>query len=357
MRHPSQDPVVPTGEWLLTKQVNEVNVLFMAARNGKPVADLSRNDIVVRDDGKAPKAILGFRNEQKLPLRVGVVIDTSSSVTSRFRFEQSAASAFFHQAMNRDSDLGFVMGFENHPTVTQDFVADPDLLSQGCGAADPWEGEPHSTMRSVPRCQKLLHRPEQDMVARVLVVLSDGQNNAGEVSLERAIDAAQEAEVTIYAISTNYSTASAGTKISPQVRETRISASWQSRPAVECSIRPIQRQWQKPLQKSARSCAAGTLFPTSRQISPLTAAFEESTLKLEKLEKSWRFMREKDIVPGSRPRSVTISPGQTGTKSFPCDSLRSKYCGSNFLVLYKPDWYKPDISVVQFSVVAPGGPL
>jgi VWFA-related protein len=44
------------------------------------------------------------------------------------------------------------------------------------------------------------------MVARVLVVLSDGQNNAGEVSLERAIDAAQEAEVTVYAISTNYST-------------------------------------------------------------------------------------------------------------------------------------------------------
>ena len=53
-------------------------------------------------------------------------------------------------------------------------------------------------------CQKLRNHPEQDMVARVLVVLSDGQNNAGEVTLERAIDAAQEAEVTIYAISTNY---------------------------------------------------------------------------------------------------------------------------------------------------------
>ena len=55
-------------------------------------------------------------------------------------------------------------------------------------------------------CQKLRNRPEQDMVARVLVVLSDGQNNAGEVTLKRAIDAAQEAEVTIYTISTNYTT-------------------------------------------------------------------------------------------------------------------------------------------------------
>ena len=48
--------------------------------------------------------------------------------------------------------------------------------------------------------------PEQDVVARVLVVLSDGDNNAGEVTLERAVDAAQKAEVTICTISTNYNT-------------------------------------------------------------------------------------------------------------------------------------------------------
>src|SRR5690242_75056 len=204
-----QDPEIPTGEWLLTKQVNEVNVLFVAAHNGEPVANLSRNDIVVRDDGKAPKAILGFRNEQELPLRVGVAIDTSSSVASRFRFEQAAASAFFRQAMKRNSDLGFVMGFENYPTVTQDFVADPDLLSQGVEKLTIGGGTAlYDAVRA--GCQKLLYRPEQDVVARVLVVLSDGQNDAGEVSLEGAIDAAQEAEVTIYAISTNYSMWSTG---------------------------------------------------------------------------------------------------------------------------------------------------
>ena len=196
---------VSSGEWLLTKQVNEVNVLFVATRKGKAVGDLSRNDISVRDDNKPPIAILGFRTELELPLRVGVAIDTSSSVTSRFRFEQDAASAFFRQALNRDGDLGFVMGFENHLTVTQDFVGDPDLLSQGVERLTLGGGTAlYDAVRTA--CQKLLHRPEQDMVARVLVVLSDGQNNAGEISLERAIDAAQEAEVTIYAISTNYST-------------------------------------------------------------------------------------------------------------------------------------------------------
>jgi Ca-activated chloride channel family protein len=194
---------VSTGEWLLTKQVTEVNVLFVALHSGQPVGDLSQSDLSVEDDNKPPAAVLGFRTERDLPLRVGLVIDTSSSLTSRFRFEQDAASAFLRQAVNREHDLGFVLGFSNHPTVTQDFVGDPDLLSQGVARLTIGGGTAlYDAVRT--SCQKLVHRPEQDVVARVLVVLSDGQNNAGVVSLDGAIDAAQEAGVTIYAISTNY---------------------------------------------------------------------------------------------------------------------------------------------------------
>jgi Ca-activated chloride channel homolog len=196
-------PPLSTGEWLLTTQVNEVNVLFVAAHKGQTVAELSQEDISVLDDNKPPAAILGFRNGQKLPLRVGVAIDTSNSVTSRFRFEQAAASTFFHQAMKREGDLGFVMGFENHVTIAQDFVGDPNALAQGVQRLKIGGGTAlYDAVRSA--CQKMAHRQEQDMVARVLVVLSDGQNNAGSVTLERAIDAAQEADVIVYSISTNY---------------------------------------------------------------------------------------------------------------------------------------------------------
>jgi hypothetical protein len=65
-----------TGEWLLRKQVNEVNVFFFAAHKGKPIADLSQNDISVQDDNKSAAAILHFRAEQALPLRVGVAFRT-----------------------------------------------------------------------------------------------------------------------------------------------------------------------------------------------------------------------------------------------------------------------------------------
>jgi Ca-activated chloride channel family protein len=193
------EPPLPTGLWLLT---THVNVLFIAAHKGKSVSDLSRDDISVRDDNKPPAALLGFRTEQELALRVGVAIDTSSSLTSCFRFEQAAASAFFHEVLTRPGDLGFVMGFENYATVTQDFVGDPNLLSEGVQRLRVGGGTAlFDAVRTA--CQKMVHREEHDSVARVLVVLSDGQNNAGAVTLERAIDAAQEADVIIYTINTN----------------------------------------------------------------------------------------------------------------------------------------------------------
>src|SRR5690348_5778806 len=64
-------PQMPGSEWSFTKEVNEVNVLFVATRHGKFIRDVSQKDITVLDDKKAPAAIVGFRTEQGLPLRIG----------------------------------------------------------------------------------------------------------------------------------------------------------------------------------------------------------------------------------------------------------------------------------------------
>jgi VWFA-related protein len=189
------------GGWSLKKEVNEVHVLFMATHDNKPV-ELNQTDVSVRDDNKEPAAIVGFRTEHELPMRVGMVIDTSSSVTSRFRFEQAAASIFLRQAV-RPGDMAFVMGFDNYTHLTQDFSDNPELLAQG---VERLKADGGTALYEAVRvaCRKLQRHPEQDMVARVLVILSDGQNNAGVAALKDAIQAAQEAEVTIYAVSTNY---------------------------------------------------------------------------------------------------------------------------------------------------------
>ena len=51
---------IPTGEWLLTKEVTEVNVFFVAARKGRPAGNLSQDDISVRDDNKPPAPFCAF---------------------------------------------------------------------------------------------------------------------------------------------------------------------------------------------------------------------------------------------------------------------------------------------------------
>jgi hypothetical protein len=50
-----------------------------------------------------------------------VLIDTSGSVQPRFSFEKRAAARFLQQMLSNPSDLGFVAGFAEKSTVTQDF--------------------------------------------------------------------------------------------------------------------------------------------------------------------------------------------------------------------------------------------
>ncbi len=79
----------------IKKRVDEVNVLFIATdRHGKFVRNLNEKDFTILDDHKPPQAIDSFRRETDLPLQLGLLVDTSGSVRSRFDFEQEAAVSF-----------------------------------------------------------------------------------------------------------------------------------------------------------------------------------------------------------------------------------------------------------------------
>jgi hypothetical protein len=74
--------------------VDEVAIFFTATDHGRSVTNLTSSEIQIRDNSQHPESILSFRNESELPLRLGLIIDTSNSVTDRFRFEQEAATKF-----------------------------------------------------------------------------------------------------------------------------------------------------------------------------------------------------------------------------------------------------------------------
>jgi len=185
-------------------RVNEVNVLFIATdKHGKFVRDLNQGDFAILDDHKPPQAILNFRRETDLPLHMGLLVDTSGSVGSRFEFEQTAATAFLQHTLRKGYDRAFVTGFSTHSQVAQDFTDNVTLLSTGVHKLRNGGGT--ALYDAVYRACKekfLKDRPDRP-VRKAIVIVSDGEDNQSEFSKAQAIEMAQRAEVIIYAISTD----------------------------------------------------------------------------------------------------------------------------------------------------------
>jgi Ca-activated chloride channel family protein len=188
----------------IKKRVDEVNVLFIATdHRGKFVRNLNQGDFTILDDHKPPQAILNFRRETDLPLELGLLVDTSGSVRSRFDFEQEAVVSFLQQTLRPNFDKAFVMGFNSHSQVTQDFTDNVRLLETGVRGLHNGGGT--ALYDAIYRaCREKLGKERSDHpVRRAIIVVSDGEDNQSEVSRSLAIEMAQRAEVIIYAISTD----------------------------------------------------------------------------------------------------------------------------------------------------------
>jgi Ca-activated chloride channel family protein len=74
---------------------NEVNLIFTVTdKHGHYIPNLRQSDFALLDDQKAPAKVNSFHQQINLPLRVGIVIDASTSIRSRFQFEQQSATSF-----------------------------------------------------------------------------------------------------------------------------------------------------------------------------------------------------------------------------------------------------------------------
>ena len=188
----------------IKKRVDEVNVLFIATdHHGKFVRNLNQGDFSILDDHQPPQSIVNFRRETDLPLELGLLVDTSGSVHSRFDFEQEAAVSFLQHTLRANFDKAFVMGFSSQSLVTQDFTDSVHLLETGVRSLHNGGGT--ALYDAIYRaCREKLSKEKGDHpVRRAIIVVSDGEDNQSEVSRALAIEMAQRSEVIVYAISTD----------------------------------------------------------------------------------------------------------------------------------------------------------
>lgn len=195
-----------TASQSIRTDVNLVDVLFTVVdRKNKMVSDLDKDSFTVFDDGKQQE-IRFFSQQTDLPLRVGLLLDTSNSIRQRLQFEQEAAIDFLFNVIRKDKDEAVVMTIDDDPEVVQDFTGDMDKLRdaiqrQRAGGATALYDAIYKA------CSELLqHAPltnTSNDARRVLVVISDGEDTLSHHSRGEALEIAQRAGIVIYTISSN----------------------------------------------------------------------------------------------------------------------------------------------------------
>jgi Ca-activated chloride channel family protein len=188
--------------------VNLVDVLFTVLnRRNKLVPDLDKKDFRVLDDN-APQEIRYFSRQSDLPLRIGMLMDTSNSIRDRLKFEQDAANNFLFSVLRHNKDEAFLMSFDDEPQVLQGFTGDTGALRDQILRTRAGGGTAVYDAIIDACARELSHPPrppgdQPDVVRRVMILISDGEDNLSTHTRTEAIEMAQRTSVVIYTISTS----------------------------------------------------------------------------------------------------------------------------------------------------------
>ncbi len=153
--------------------------------SGRSVQTLGKDAFHVYEDG-VPQTITSFRHED-LPVSLGILIDSSGSMyDKRAAVEQASLDLV---KLSNPQDEAFVVDFSWEAFIDQDFTSDINKLKQGLGYIKS-SGETamyDALVASADYLTKNAKHPKQ-----VLLVITDGEDNASTATLEQAIRRIQD---------------------------------------------------------------------------------------------------------------------------------------------------------------------
>jgi VWFA-related protein len=180
-------------------------------KNGRLVPDLNKDDFLVEED-KQPQVIRYFARETDTPLTMGILVDTSPSQGRVLEVEKEEAKAFLRQIL-RPKDLAFVLHFDVQAELMQDFTADLRLLDKAIdenvingGGVGPTPGPfPTSDTGGATHLYDAVYLSSRELLKnevgrKVLILLTDGEDQGSKMKLEQALEAAQKTDIIIYSV-------------------------------------------------------------------------------------------------------------------------------------------------------------
>lgn len=210
-------------------QVVNVTVSILD-RNGRPVTDLRREELILLDDGR-PREVQSFSPDEDLPLTLGLVADNSGSQREFIAHHHDRLQQFLRQVLQRD-DRAFLVAIPGPSVLLQDVTGSakklqsaldkldsPLKMSQffrhqkyfGGGCPSPYVSSP--TGRN---CGSLIWngvwasaglRLYKIKGRKAILLLSDGEDTGSAHSLSDTIEAAQSADAPVYTIGSDYAMA------------------------------------------------------------------------------------------------------------------------------------------------------
>ena len=198
----------------LKVNVNLVDVYFSARDNHGFLAGLRKDDCQLYED-KKPQVIKNLTQE-KVPLTIGILMDTSGSQQYVLPLEKESATRFLREVVTT-KDEAFVISFDVNVDLLADFTNSPRELGRAINnasinAASSSAGVPGigggPFPTSNPRGTLLFdavylasHDKLQSQTGRkIIVIISDGGDNGSQETLKSAIEASQKSNAIVYVV-------------------------------------------------------------------------------------------------------------------------------------------------------------
>ena len=162
-------------------------------RKGKLLTNLSQGDFKIFENGQ-PQQIKIFRRED-VPVSLGIVIDDSGSMSTKRTRVEAAALAMVRESNPQDEVC--VVNFNDDAFLDVPFTNDVHKMEQGLARIDSRGG---TAMRDALNMSLDYTREKAKKDKKVLLVITDGNDNASNISLESVVRRSNQADTLVYAI-------------------------------------------------------------------------------------------------------------------------------------------------------------
>ena len=198
-------------------------------KKGALVTSLKIGDFTLTEDGR-PQIIKSFTRESNLPFRLGLLVDTSRSVSGAMEEERKAAGKFVDlmlpadpQAADAKKDEAFLIHFDREVELLEDFTnsrnklhheldemgptraARDDAQGPETSGDDRSSGETRARHGGGTQLYDAIYLASDELMKpkdgrKALIVFSDGVDRGSKETLNDAVDAADRANVAVYTI-------------------------------------------------------------------------------------------------------------------------------------------------------------